>query len=685
MQPTLHDKHLVLVAPTQVITGQDGWILHDAEGMYHSDIRVISHLSLVMDARVDCVATNNESARILAQRFIIRGVGETGPDPELVLTRTLRVLPGSIRDELLFENVGSGMLAFDFAIQIGSDLARMDSVKTGRTTSNIEPIWEKVTDGASLLWADSAVEVRATVPSIPCAPRRINIGPGERLLLPVNVEITELRKPLFSAPSIATDYLPELQLSVNDRALHRVVTRSLDDLRSLLLIDREATDDAFLAAGAPWYFTLFGRDSLWAAQFLLPTGTDLAMGTLRTLARRQATAYDANSQAEPGKILHEMRAESADLGNGVTLPPIYYGSIDATPLWISLLHAGWKYGAAEHEVSALLPNMQSALDWLAGATGEDGFLRYIDSSGSGLANQGWKDSADGIRQRDGSLSQPPIALCEVQGYAYAAAREAAELQRHFGLGDPDRWEEWAAELSERFRRSFWVDSPLGAHPAVALDRQMTPVSSLTSNIGHLLGTGICSPLEAAQIAKLLIHPELNSGYGLRTMAASTGGYNPLGYHTGSVWSHDTMIAARGLAAEGFRAEAIELAKGVLDASVEFAGRLPELYGGYPASDGPPTAYAASCRPQAWAAAATIEALRIFVGLKPDVPHQLIAIAETAPDVALGLHLNGLRMGHKPVSLRVTDTKRIELEVDGLRITQAKVVGAANPASYLSGG
>jgi glycogen debranching enzyme len=169
------------------------------------------------------------------------------------------------------------------------------------------------------------------------------------------------------------------------------------------------------------------------------------------------------------------------------------------------------------------------------------------------------------------------------------------------------------------------------------------------------------------------------------MAASTGGYNPLGYHTGSVWSHDTMIAARGLAAEGFRAEAIELAKGVLDASVEFAGRLPELYGGYPASDGPPTAYAASCRPQAWAAAATIEALRIFVGLKPDVPHQLIAIAETAPDVALGLHLNGLRMGHKPVSLRVTDTKRIELEVDGLRITQAKVVGAANPASYLSGG
>ncbi len=666
MQPTLHDKRIVLVAPTQVITGRDGWILNDAEGVYHADVRAISHLSLAMDARIDCIATHIETARTLAQRFIVRGVGEEGPDPELILTRTLRVRPGTVEDEYSFNNVGSQHLSFHVGVNIGSDLARMDSVKTGRNTEVIAPVIEETADEQILTWEDEALRVRAIVPALAGAPRRMEIEPGGTASLKVDIALTEHRSPLFTAPARPAEYLPELTVTVDNASFRHTLTRSLDDLRSLLLIDSEAPTDAFLAAGAPWYFTLFGRDSLWAAQFLLPLGTKLAMGTLRTLARRQATSVDPRSQAEPGKILHEMRAESIDLGNGVTLPPIYYGSIDSTALWVSLLHSAWKHGASDDEVLALLPNLDAALNWIEGATSRDGFLRYIDSTGSGLANQGWKDSADGVRHLDGTLGEAPIALCEVQAYAYAAARGATELQRYFGVGDPDRWEEFAAALADRFRDKFWVDSTLGAQPAIALDRNMKPVSALTSNIGHLLGTGICNREEAAQIAKLLMSEELNSGYGLRTMGTSTSGFNPLGYHTGSVWSHDTMIAARGLSKEGFHLEAVKLAAGILDAAAEFDGRLPELHGGYSSKEGRPAAYAASCRPQAWAAASVVEALRIFLNLNLHAPHGWLEFGRRAPDILAGLRLDGLWAGDHPVSVSVDGDLVINVQAPGIK-------------------
>ena len=284
---------------------------------------------------------------------------------------------------------------------------------------------------------------------------------------------------------------------------------------------------------------------------------------------------------------------------------------------------------------------------------ETGFLRYVDSTGRGLANQGWKDSADGIRHRDGSRSAPPIALCEVQAYAYAAAVHGAQLLRHFGVGTPDRLEEWALGLQERFRAAFWVDSPTGPYPAVALDGTGRPVSALTSNIGHLLGTGLCNAEENAAIAKHLVGDRLNSGFGLRTMATDTGGYNPLGYHTGSVWTHDTMVAARGLAADGFRAEAETLVHGLLDASVAFRGRMPELYGGYPAvPGGRPTAYAASCHPQGWSAAAMVEGLRILLGLEVDVPANQVRFARPS-EVLFGHTVSGLRVAGREVSVSVS--------------------------------
>jgi glycogen debranching enzyme len=359
-----------------------------------------------------------------------------------------------------------------------------------------------------------------------------------------------------------------------------------------------------------------------------------------------------------------VRAAPLELNNGIVLPPLYYGTIDATALWISLLHGAWKHGAPQEQVAALLPNLEAALDWLAASAEPSGFLRYLDSTGHGLANQGWKDSVDGVRHRDGSRGEAPIALCEVQAYAYAAAMQGADLQRAFGGGDPDRREEWAAALATRFRAAFWVDAPEGPHPAIALDAHDRPVSALTSNIGHLLGTGLCDAEESAAIARLLVGPELNSGYGVRTMASSTTGYNPLGYHTGSVWTHDTMIAAGGLAAAGFRTEAETLVSGLLDASTAFRGRLPELFGGYPAvPGGRPTAYASSCHPQGWSAASVVEGVRILLGLDIDAPHGRVSTAAPVGRALRGHRVEGLVINGQPASVEVSLDG--ELRWDGL--------------------
>jgi glycogen debranching enzyme len=262
-------------------------------------------------------------------------------------------------------------------------------------------------------------------------------------------------------------------------------------------------------------------------------------------------------------------------------------------------------------VRALLPNLRAALGWMrdSGDSDGDGLLEYIDTTGRGLANQGWKDSGDSVQWRDGTLADGPIALCEVQAYAHKAALDGAELLDAFGepgSGEGDAWRSWAAALRDRFRDAFWIDDRAGAYPAIALDARKRPVDTVTSNIGHLLGTGLLNPEESALVARRLVSPELASGYGLRTLSTDSTGYWPLSYHGGSVWTHDTAIAISGLAADGFRAEAAELSEGLLRAAVAFDYRMPELYGGDPASAAPtPIPYPAACRPQAWSAAAAV--------------------------------------------------------------------------------
>ncbi|WP_281196638.1 amylo-alpha-1,6-glucosidase, partial [Streptomyces lushanensis] len=435
-----------------------------------------------------------------------------------------------------------------------------------------------------------------------------------------------------------------------------------------------APEDQFLAAGAPWFLTLFGRDSLWAARMLLPLGTGLAAGTLRTLARRQGTASDPQTLEQPGKILHEVRRAAQEFHDGFALPPSYYGTVDATPLWVTLLHDSWRWGLAPEQVEQLLPNAESALAWMRdhGDADGDGFLKYIDLTGRGLANQGWKDSGDAIRHRDGRLARAPIALCEVQAYAYEAARGGAALLRAFGRPGADEWEEWAERLRDRFRAHFWVEDERGPYPAVALDRDGKPVDSVTSGFGHLLGTGLLDQEESALLAARLGSADLDSGHGLRTLSSDSVGYNPYGYHIGSIWPHDTAIAVHGLVRAGFPDEAASLSAGLLTASAGFEARLPELFAGHgAASDAWPAPYPASCRPQAWAAASSVLVLQSVLGLSADVPGGTLTVAPGFAEAYRPLAVTGLDVagGRLDISVDADGTAHIEAPA-GLEVRRA---------------
>ena len=387
-----------------------------------------------------------------------------------------------------------------------------------------------------------------------------------------------------------------------DHRLRPWLERSLTDLNGLRMAAIDFPDDTFFAAGSPWYLTLFGRDSLWTARMLLPVDPAYAMGTLRTLARLAGTTVDLDSAQAPGKIPHELRRAGFSLGD-LALPPLYYGTIDATPLWVCVLHDAWRAGVPDAEVAALLPALEGALRWMTedGDADGDGFLEYVDASGHGLTNQGWKDSADAVRFADGSIADGPVALCEVQAYAYQAAVGGAALLDAFGRPGGGDYRRWAGALAMRFRASFWCGDGPDRFPALALDRAKQRVDSLTSNIGHLLGTGLLDAEEELLVAQRLAGPELDSGWGLRTMSAADGGYSPLSYHCGSVWPHDTAIVVLGLHRAGLGPYGDGLLEGLLRASVAFDQRLPELWSG----EGRPVPYPAACRPQAWSAAAAV--------------------------------------------------------------------------------
>ncbi|MFK3980306.1 glycogen debranching N-terminal domain-containing protein [Micromonospora sp. NPDC050397] len=662
LQPLLHDLVGVVLAPTSALSTADGQIRPDGvQGVFHADARVLARAELLVDGRepepISHGTDGPHGARFVA---LVRWHGDPTPDPTVRIDRIRRMTPRGLTEEIQVVSTAAVPVRAEVTLDVGCDLAPIEVVKSDGPTTDLEP---KSGEPGQLTWSAEGTTVVLTGEAATVVPGSgrlswpVELAPRGRAVLrwrllvddPRAVVVTPPAEPAWSRPEVRSD----------DRRLSRLLDRSLDDLRGLRLAEVGAPHEVFLGAGVPWFLTLFGRDSLWAARMMLPLGTDLAASTLRVLARRQGVRVDPDSGEAPGKIMHELRRHDVTLvGDGLRLPAAYYGTVDATMLWVSLLHDAWRWGLAEEQVADLLPHLEAALGWLAehaDADG-DGFVEYVDTSGRGLANQGWKDSFDSVRFRDGSLARAPIALAEVQGYAYEAATHGAALLDAYGRPGAERWRDYAGTLAERFRDRFWVDGPDGAHPALALDRDKRPVDSLTSNIGHLLGTGLLSATESARVAEALAGPGLAGGFGLRTMSSTDGGFSPLSYHCGSVWTHDTAIVIAGLAREGFTDPAAQLAEGLLSAAEAFDYRLPELFGGDDrATLGRPVPYPAACQPQAWAAAAAVVLLQVAVGLYPDVPAGTVRLRPLRGAPLGAVDARRLRVAGAPVDVSVDPT------------------------------
>jgi glycogen debranching enzyme len=441
-------------------------------------------------------------------------------------------------------------------------------------------------------------------------------------------------------------------VSTDHELFNRTIRRSVADLR-LLVNDGPREGERYIAAGVPWFATLFGRDSIVTALQTLAFRPQVAVETLEVLASLQATEVDDWRDAEPGKILHELRAGETAKAKELPHSP-YYGSVDSTPLWLILLGATHEWTGDEALVDRLWPNALAALRWIDewGDKDGDGFVEYERRSPRGLLNQGWKDSGDAIRDRHGVESKAPIALAEVQGYVFDAKTRMATLATMRGETElAERLTREAATLKGRFEEAFWVEDQ--RYYAMALDADKRQADAIASNAGQCLWSGIVDPSRARDVADRLLGPDLFSGWGIRTYAQGQPGYNPFGYHTGTVWPHDTSLAAAGLKRYGFQDEANRLVGHVFEAAQHFPEfRLPELFCGFDRESAPmPVPYPVACSPQAWSAGAAFLFLQTMLGFRAHAAaRELELIQPNLPDWLGKVTVTDLRIGEASVDL-----------------------------------
>jgi len=668
-----HDTVTLVDGSNFMLCGRAGDIENGVHGLFMLDTRVLSEWTLRIDGvRVEGLSVVGDGP--FGADFIGRvNPGDTADAPLVVLQH--RYVGRGLRDEVEIRNHGAATHQLDVRLSVDADFRNVFDVKAGHDVPLPDGTFVARNGGADIrspTVAHSPVEM-VSVRGFPSPDVRadgelgwrVQVDPGDRWL--VCLEVTATAGGVEIEPSVrcgadVAHGVPVARLAswrdstarivAGNSGLSNAVSRSLDDLGALRIFDPEHIDRVVVAAGAPWFMTLFGRDSLLTSWMALPVDHALADGVLAELAETQGRHTDPLTEEDPGRILHEVRFDrlSARLLGGSGR---YYGSVDATPLFVMLVAELTRWTGASERTAGLLPAVDRALDWAEqlGDLDGDGFVEYLRRDASGLEHQGWKDSWDAIRHRDGRVAPPPIALCEVQAYHYAALRGRADLARAHGenIDVVRAFEERAAALRQHFDDVFWLDD-LGWY-AVGLDDRKRPIRSLTSNIGHLLWTGIVPETRAPRLAELLASDDLFSGWGVRTLAASAAGFNPLSYHCGSVWPHDTAISIAGLARYGCDVEAQRLARGLLETAAFSGGRLPELFGGFDRSDvAVPVPYPASCSPQAWSAASPLLVVRSLLGLEPDVPRGRITLRPRIPDDLGSIALLDLPLGDAVVDI-----------------------------------
>jgi glycogen debranching enzyme len=681
---------------TFCISGSSGDIRPGAEhGLFFRDTRFISRFELSVDGQpLGALAVHCPSP--YAATFTTRRPPRPGTADSTLLVVRRRYVGNGMREDITVSNLGREPTGVDMVLSADGDFAGLFEVKEGRVRGRggIQRTAQGAASRSVLRRGAGSrgVTVSADGDAV-AAPGQLSwqlvISPREEVTVSVQVV------PALDAVDVPPRYGPgqpvetsqpatrlaawrrtATSVTTPDERLATLLSTSAEDLGVLRIFNPDHPEQVVVAAGVPWFMTLFGRDSLLTSMMLLPLDPTVALGTLQTLARLQGSTIDTLTEEQPGRILHEVRsgldAESA-LGGG----NVYYGSIDATPLFVMLLGEVRRWGLAGQDVEALMPHADRALEWIEhyGDRDGDGFVEYQRATDRGLANQGWKDSFDSINFAGGTLAEPPIALSEVQGYVYAAYLARSHFAREAGDQElAQHWGQKAATLKRRFNEVFWL-ADRGCY-ALALDADKRPVDSVSSNMGHCLWTGIVDVDKAASVAAHLLGPDMFTGFGVRTLSTAMKAYNPMSYHNGSVWPHDNAIIAAGLMRYGFVTEAQCVVRGLLDASEHFGSRLPELFCGFDRKEfEAPIPYPTSCSPQAWAAASPLSLLRTLLRFDPWVPFGQVWCDPAVPKSLLPLHIEQLHLSGATVSV---DVDADGWRLDGLPDSIELLAGARQP-------
>jgi len=652
-----------------------------ASGFFADDTRFLSRAMLTLAGATPLPLSHSQPAPHLA-RFVSRNPVAAGLQADELSIERERFVGAGMYERIHVENHSRRRIETELALELEADFADIFSVKDldpgfGNPASVTlppprTPSWRE--QGTTAVFADESFPARTIVHfsqtgaiegSVVRFPVMLEHGAawtlevavqplldGDRALAGDEFEAHRLAERERAETSLAewNRSSPYLRSSWAD--LQQTWERSVADIAALRMRVPGHDQGLLPAAGAPWFMTVFGRDTLIVCLQSMLFGPELSRGALRVLASLQSDTDDAERDAEPGKIIHEMRrGKAAESWAGR-----YYGTVDATPLFLILLSEHWRWtndATLPHELEA---NARRALAWIDGPGDPDGdgFVEYHRRARRGIRNQSWKDSENSMAFRDGTLADSPIAAAEVQGYVYDAKLRTAELAREVwhDPGLAERLEHDAADLRRRFDESFWT----GDHYALGLDHAKRRIDSVASNMGHLLWSGIVPEERVDDVATMLMSERLWSGWGVRTMAADEVAYNPLVYHNGTVWPHDNSLIAWGLCKAGRARDAQLIVRRTIEAAVHFDHRLPEVFAGFARRrTGVPVEYPTASRPQAWAAATPILLLRVLLGIEPNRELGVLeANATDLPDWCEGLVLENLRAFDRSWTVRVED-------------------------------
>jgi glycogen debranching enzyme len=646
---------IILDGCTFFYSGETGDVeAQDAEGLFYRDVRHLSRWLLrVDDEEVEALTSRRVdyySARIVCK------TNADGDDAPPVTVRRDRFVTEGVHEDIVLENLNGEAQTVKLELIYGSDFA---DVMEAQADGNGEGRhWQETSSRSVTLWSEREGYRRGTRLTFNRSGRvgseratfRVRLAPRQswKLCVDMTPVVDGKPHPPLLRCGAFHEHAPKMPVSVDEwledtpyletdlPVLGRTYRQSMLDLAALRVRpDTVSIRWAMPGGGLPWFMTAFGRDSMITAYQAMPFHQELAQATLEALAELQAKAWDNFRDAEPGKIMHELRRGTlAALGRIPHTP--YYGAHDTTALWLILLEEYERWTGDTRFVRRMEPNARAALGWLEGPADldGDGYIEYRkrSSSDKALNNQCWKDSDSSIVFADGRLAEPPIATCELQGYAFDARLRTARLMREVWEDEETaaRLEADADELKRRFNRDFWVKGR--RHYALALDGDKNQVDSMTSNTGHLLWSGIVEERRAASVVRRLMRPDMFSGWGIRSLSSADGGYNPLEYHNGTIWPHDTAICAEGMRRYGFHEEAGIVCRALLEAAEKFSSQLPEVFAGFERDESDvPVEYPAALKPQSWAAGAPLLALRTLLGLDvvdgqlrsdPHVPEEL---------------------------------------------------------------